>query len=304
MDPVTTGLLVASVLSFFGGVTIVVVNIAQAGFVRAKVSRSLHAIDTVYGVADENDPRSSTVFGQRVARLGRATTPIAVLKGLRRRLDLAGNPPYWTVDRIFEIKGLGLIVLGFLGVVAGVLFGSAGGAIVGGIAGAALGYFVPDIIVYDLAERRQDAIRRTLPDILDTLVVSVEAGLGFDAALAQVTRYGRGPLSGEFARLVQEMQIGRSRVDALRALAARTNVVELRAFCAIVVQATELGVPMAAVLREQSTEMRVKRRQRAEEVAQKVPVKILFPLIFFLLPPLFIVVLGPGLLNIIDLMSS
>ena len=123
-----------------------------------------------------------------------------------------------------------------------------------------------------------------MPDILDMLTVSVEAGLGFDAALAQITRYGRGPVAGEFARVLQEMQIGRSRVDALRALGQRTNVAELKSFCAIVVQASELGVPIANVLREQSKEMRIRRRQRAEELAQKVPVKILFPLIFCLFP--------------------
>jgi tight adherence protein C len=138
-----------------------------------------------------------------------------------------------------------------------------------------------------------------MPDILDVLTVSVEAGLGFDAALAQITRYGRGPLAGEFARVLQEMQIGRSRVEALRALGARTNVTELKSFCAIVVQASELGVPVANVLREQAKEMRIRRRQRAEELAQKVPVKILFPLIFCLFPALFIVVLGPGVINIV-----
>jgi tight adherence protein C len=177
------------------------------------------------------------------------------------------------------------------------------GALIGGFAGAVVGFFIPDLVVYDLSERRQDRIRRTLPDILDTLTVSVEAGLGFDAALAQITRYGRGPLAGEFARVLQEMQIGRSRVEVLRALGQRTTVQELRSFCAIVVQASELGIPIANVLREQSKEMRIRRRQRAEDLAQKVPVKILFPLIFCLFPALFIVVLGPGMINILDVFS-
>jgi tight adherence protein C len=240
------------------------------------------------------------VLGNRIAQLGRAATPRFALTGVRRRLDFAGNPPYWTVDRIFEIKGLGLVVVGVLGVVLGFLLGGPAGAFVGGLSGAVLGFFLPDVILYDVSERRQERIRHTLPDILDTLTVSVEAGLGFDAALAQVTRFGRGPLAGEFARVLQEMQIGRSRVESLRALGARTNVTELRSFCAIVVQATELGVPIANVLREQAREMRIRRRQRAEELAQKVPVKILFPLIFCLFPAVFIVVLGPGMINILD----
>ena len=105
------------------------------------------------------------------------------------------------------------------------------------------------MIVYQLAYNRQEKIARTLPDILDTLTVSVEAGLGFDAALSQITRYGKGPVAGEFARVIQEMQIGRSRVDALRGLGQRTNINELRSFCSIVFQATELGVPIANVLR-------------------------------------------------------
>jgi tight adherence protein C len=295
-------LLVGAVVCFFTGVAIVVANVAGASFGRAGVSRSLNSIDAVYSAtAEQLGERGNTVFGPRIAQLGRVATPGVALTRIRRRLDYAGNPLLWTVDRIFELKGLGLILAGVLGVVLGVFFGGLVGALLGGLLGAALGFFAPDIVLHDISERRQDTIRRTLPDILDTLIVSVEAGLGFDAALTQVTRYGRGPLAGEFARVLQEMQIGRSRVESLRALGARTNVNELRSFCAIVVQATELGVPIANVLREQSREMRIRRRQRAEELAQKVPVKILFPLIFCLFPAVFIVVLGPGMINIIDL---
>jgi tight adherence protein C len=226
-------------------------------------------------------------------------TPPTVMSWLRRRLDYAGNPPFWTVQRVFEIKGLGLVLLGAAGATIGLGLWGPAGAVVVAVIGAGLGYVIPDALVYDLSVRRQDRIRRTLPDILDTLTVSVEAGLGFDAAVAQITRYGRGPLAGEFARVLQEMQIGSSRADALRALGRRTNINELRSFCAIVVQATELGVPIANVLREQSKEMRMRRRQRAEELAQKVPVKILFPLVFCLFPALFVVVLGPGIINIL-----
>jgi tight adherence protein C len=304
MDAFFAVVLVGAVVAFFAGVAIVVANLAGASFGRAGISRSLHSIDTVYGAtADDDGIRGNTVLGNRIAKLGRAATPRMALSGIRRRLDYAGNPPFWTVDRVFEIKGLGLIAAGVVGVVLGVLTGGGVGGFVGGLAGAAFGFFVPDLILFDLSQRRQGTIRHTLPDILDTLTVSVEAGLGFDAALAQVTRYGRGPLAGEFARVLQEMQIGRSRVEALRALAARTNVMELRSFCAIVVQATELGVPIANVMREQAREMRIRRRQRAEELAQKVPVKILFPLIFCLFPAVFIIVLGPGVIHILDVFS-
>jgi tight adherence protein C len=294
---------IASVLAFFVGLTIVVVNVANASFGRAGVSKGLSSIDAIYGANADPDKLAAPGVSNRMAQLSRAATPGRALEYLRRRLDFAGNPPYWTVDRLFEIKGLALIVGLLVGLAFGFVIGGAVGAVLGLVIGAPLGFFVPDIVLYDVSERRQDRIRRTLPDILDTLTVSVEAGLGFDAALGQITRYGRGPLAGEFARVLQEMQIGVSRMDALRALGLRTNIVELRSFCAIVVQATELGVPIANVLREQSKEMRIRRRQRAEETAQKVPVKILFPLIFCLFPALFIVVLGPGVINIANVLD-
>ena len=304
MDLVMIGLLTVAVVAFFTGVTILVANITGATLSRAGVSRGLNTIDRVYAAATiDGAERGGNLIGNRIGQLGRATTPRGALARIRRHLDYAGNPPYWTVERVFEAKGLGLIVAGLFGAVLGLLSAGVLGTIVGGLAGAAVGFFIPDIVVYDLSQRRQQRIRHTLPDILDTLTVSVEAGLGFDAALGQVTRYGRGPLAGEFARVLQEMQIGRSRVEALRALGGRSNVIELRSFCAIVVQATELGVPIANVLREQAREMRIRRRQRAEELAQKVPVKILFPLIFCLFPAVFIVVLGPGVINMIDLFN-
>ena len=183
----------------------------------------------------------------------------------------------------------------------GLLFGGGLGALIGGLVGRRLGFFVPDLVIYDLAERRQEKIRQTLPDILDTLTVSVEAGLGFDAALAQITRYGRGPLAGEFARRAPgdaDRPVARRR--AARARPADQASTSSKSFCAIVVQATELGIPIANVLREQAKEMRIARRQRAEEMAQKVPIKILFPLIFCLFPAIFIVVLGPGVIRILD----
>jgi tight adherence protein C len=297
--------LLGAAAALFVGVLVVVATVASASFGRAGVARGLQAIDKVYGARrarprEEQSDRSFAPVANRMTQIGRAATPPRALAMVRRWLDLAGNPPYWTVDRVFEIKGLGLLVVGGLGVILGLLFGGGVGALIGGLAGAGIGFYIPDVVIYELAERRQHKLRQTLPDILDMLTVSVEAGLGFDAALAQITRYGRGPLAGEFARVLQEMQIGRSRVDALRALGLRTKVQELKSFCAIVVQATELGIPIANVLREQAKEMRIARRQRAEELAQKVPVKILFPLVFCLFPALFIVVLGPGVIRILD----
>ena len=129
---------------------------------------------------------------------------------------------------------------------------------------------------------------------MDLLTISVEAGLGFDAALSQVAKNTEGPLAGEFFRVLQEMQIGKTRAEAFRALAERTTVPELRAFVSSLVQADQFGIPIAKVLREQSKELRVKRRQVAEEKAQKVPVKIMVPLVLFIFPVIFIVILGPA----------
>jgi tight adherence protein C len=305
MDLFTVVLMTVAVVAFFVGVAIVLANIAVSTVTRTGISRGLSSINSVYGAGRADGGRVAPLpIGGPMTKLGRVATPGTALARLRRWLDYAGNPPYWTVDRVFEIKGLGLIVFGMAGAIIGLLFGGGLGALAGGVVGAVAGFFAPDLIVYQLAYNRQEKIARTLPDILDTLTVSVEAGLGFDAALSQINRYGRGPVAGEFARVIQEMQIGRSRVDALRGLGQRTSIHELRSFCAIVVQATELGVPIANVLREQAREMRIRRRQRAEETAQKVPIKILFPLIFCLFPAIFIVVLGPGLINIMSFLRN
>jgi tight adherence protein C len=306
MGIMNTGLLIGAVTLLFLGVFALVVVLMSASFGRVGVARGLQTIDRVYAAGaqqlptDENGERYVPVGPNGLARLGRATTSSGGLDRLRRWLDYAGNPQYWTVQRVFEIKAVALLLTAIVGAAVGLFAGSVLWAVIGGVAGLVIGYFLPDVIIYDLATRRQQKLRSTMPDILDTLTVSVEAGLGFDAALGQLTKYGRGPLAGEFARVLQEMQIGRSRVDALRAMSRRTKVTELRSFCAIVVQATELGIPIANVLREQAREMRVKRRQIAEEIAQKIPVKILFPLVFCLFPALFIVVLGPAALNIMD----
>ncbi|MGW5195003.1 type II secretion system F family protein [Kribbella sp. NPDC004138] len=227
-------------------------------------------------------------------------SPSGITATLRRRLDLAGNPSAWTPDRILAAKGLGLFVFGGLGVAYGLR--SVGLLIVAAALAGAAGFFLPDVLLYNAGVKRQEKLQRALPDALDMLTVCVEAGLGFDAALAQVARNTTGPLAAEFSRVLQEMQIGKSRSQALRSLTDRTTVPELRSFVSALVQAGELGITIADVLREQAREMRLRRRQRAEEKAQKVPVKILFPLVFCLFPSMFIVIIGPGMISIAHLL--
>lgn len=234
---------------------------------------------------------------QRFGALARRLTPANYGRSLQRRLDLAGNPRSWTADRVLAFKGIGLILGLGLGVLAGAKHGI--GVLIFPVIGGLFGFFVADIWVRNLGERRQVLIRNGLPDAIDMMTVCVEAGLGFDAALSRVAVNLEGPVASEFARVIQEMQFGKSRTDALRSLVDRTDVPELRAFVSSLVQSSELGISVGDVLREQAREMRVKRRQRAEEKAQKLPVKILFPLLLCLLPALFVVVLGPAVLDLI-----
>jgi tight adherence protein C len=240
----------------------------------------------------------------RLTSLGRRFTPNDASSRLRRKLDLAGNPTGWDSDRILAFKMLGLLVGAILGFVVPLLSGNIAWAILFGVALAALGFFLPNIVLHQSAYDRSETIQRELPDALDLLVISVESGLGFDAALAQVARNTQGPLAEEFFRVLQEMQLGTGRSDALRALADRTDVVDLRGFVTAMVQADAFGIPIANVLRIQAREMRIRRSQRAEETAQKVPVKILFPLIFCILPSLFIVILGPAAIQIMTSFSG
>jgi tight adherence protein C len=158
--------------------------------------------------------------------------------------------------------------------------------------------------LYQRAYERTDQLQKSLPDALDLLTISVESGLGFDAALAQVARNTDGALADELARVLQEMQIGMGRGTALRALGERTKVDDVKGFVSAMVQADALGIPIAQVLRVQSREIRTKRRQRAEEKAQKVAIKILIPLIFCILPCLFIAVLGPAGLAMVSAFSG
>lgn len=262
---------------------------------RATAAGSLALIETSYSAAvvSKTDVAASPSWLRSIAlRL----SPAGVAQHLQHRLDLAGNPPTWTPDRVLAAKGLGLLLGGALGALLGVR--SVGFLITGLVLGAVFGFFLPDLLLLNAGQKRQTHIRRALPDALDMLTVCVEAGLGFDAALAQVARNTNGPLAQECARVLQEMQIGKSRNEALRALTYRTTVAELRAFVSALAQAGELGVPIASVLREQAREMRLRRRQRAEEQAQKVPVKILFPLIACLFPAMFVIIIGPGAISI------
>jgi tight adherence protein C len=168
----------------------------------------------------------------------------------------------------------------------------------------ALGFFLPDIMLKNKAQKRQDLIQKTLPDVLDQITVGVEAGLGFDAAMSRAAKSNEGPLAMELMRTLQHVQAGLSRAEAMRGLANRNKVPELRQFVGAILQAEQYGVPMAQVLRVQAAEQRRRRRQRAEEKAMKLPVKVLFPLVLCILPTLFIVLIGPAVISIANGVSG
>ncbi|WP_220388043.1 type II secretion system F family protein [Ornithinimicrobium cerasi] len=167
-----------------------------------------------------------------------------------------------------------------------------------------LAWFLPEVLLYNTGIKRRAAIQKALPDTLDQMTIAVEAGLGFESAMAHVARNGAGPLSEELIRTLQDIQVGQPRRDAYQALADRSPEPDLKRFLRAIIQAERHGVSVARVLATQASEMRLKRRQRAEEKAMKIPVKVVFPLILTILPVLFIVVMGPGVLNIIDAFSS
>jgi tight adherence protein C len=167
-----------------------------------------------------------------------------------------------------------------------------------------LGFFGPDAWLSRKVEERRAAMQRSLPDVLDLLVISVEAGLGFDSALARVVSTVPGALTEEFFRMLQETRVGVSRRDAMRHLMERSDLDELRSFLLAMMQAEAFGVAIARVLRVQADEMRVKRRQRAQEKAFAAPVKIVFPLVFCIFPALFIVLLGPAAIQISETFST
>jgi len=280
---------------------------------RAGVNRSIAVLEALTAAPDEMKVELEPNFSDRVLfpllsraqTMGRRLTPEDANDRIREKLDLAGNPPGWTVERVMAGKvvgfAAGLVVSLTLALIMGLSFLTTLGVVV---VASLLGYTAANMYLYQQAHDRSEKLQRSLPDAIDLLTISVESGLGFDAACAQVSKNTDGPLADEFARMLQEMQIGRGRSEALRSLAERTNLPDLRSFVSAMVQADAFGIPVGQVLRVQSSEIRVKRRQWAEEMAQKVPVKILVPLIFCILPCLFIAVLGPAGISMMENFSG
>ena len=227
----------------------------------------------------------------------RAMTPAGIIESLERKIMVAGRPPAWPVERVLAAKAVLFIVCAILGALYFFSKGTTTSMFLG-LGLAALGFFTPDLLLYSRGQERQKAIVIELPDTLDQMTIAVEAGVGFESAMARAARSGRGPLAQELMRTLQELQVGVSRSQAFRNLADRTDVADVRHFAVAVIQADAYGVPIADVLRVQAGEHRMKRRQRAEEQAMKIPVKVIFPLILCILPTLFIILMGPAAIQI------
>jgi len=228
-------------------------------------------------------------------------TPAKKRVDLEKKLLLAGKPLnlnssefislYYSMTVFFGLIGSGLAFMVRLTVAA---------QIVCGFWGLILGYFLVEFYLKMKTKNRQEQISKDLPDVLDLLTVSVEAGLGFDSALQRVVQKVKGPVGLEFSLALQEIKMGKQRRDALKDLSSRTGVEELNTFISAIIQADQLGVSIGNVLRLQSAQLRNARRQRIEEKAMKAPIKMLLPMVFFIFPTIFIVILAPAAIQLIE----
>jgi tight adherence protein C len=226
-------------------------------------------------------------------------TPANTIEDIRHKLELAGRPYNWGPTEFFGFRVLGGVVLGVFAFLL-LWMGKQSFQIhlIGTIVGAALGFMLPVLWLSGKIRRRQDEIIKALPDALDLLTICVEAGLGFDAAMAKVAEKWENELSRAFGRVIHEIRLGKLRREALREMEHNVGVTDVTSFVAAVIQADQLGVSMSKVMRIQSEQMRIKRRQRAEEKAHQAPIKMLFPMVFLIFPSIYIVLLGPAVLVI------
>ena len=245
---------------------------------------------------DDDDSRS------RLYEVARRLTPVGTVRRLEKLSIRAGRPRGWSIQRLVVAKIVVPLIVVLLGLALLrtnpeplLLLLTLGTAVVC--------YFLPELLLQSRGQERNDEIALELADTLDQMTIAVEAGLGFDAAMARAGRNGTGPLAQELIRTLQEIQVGQLRRTAYENLAQRTDVPDLRRFVRAIIQADAYGISVADVLRTQASEMRLKRRQRAEEKAQQVPVKVIFPLLVCILPVLFIVLLGPTVINMMEAFS-
>lgn len=310
----STSLLIVGAIAVFLAVFAVAYSVQSIVAERRQAYRTIQAIRAVElrpadlrnrELARPARDRLIKPFYNAALGLTRRFTPAGATDAIRRKLIQAGSPFGWDADRVLVAKVAGLAGGAVVGLLFLAIFSFAWPLrVLAFVLISLFGYWLPNIILTNAVQRRQTEVRNALPDSIDLLTICVEAGLGFDAAMAHVSKNTTGPLADEFYRTLQEVQLGRSRNEAMRNLADRTNVPELRAFVLAMVQADVFGVSVADVLRVQAKDMRVKRRQMAEERAMKVPIKVLFPVLFCIFPALFVVILGPAIMRITEVFAK
>lgn len=302
MDPIS--LIIAFMV--FGAVVFGMLGLAASGQSQAAVTARQRLEGFKRAGVDLEQPQQAAPFSKRVVGpivsgltgAARSLLPTAMLKGVERQLIYAGEPMnmqgFLTMVVVSTAAsiGFGLMLLA----VAGASMGPIGFVIAGVL--ALVGIYLPFYLVGSRARQRQNAIIKSLPDAFDLVTTSVEAGLGLDAALAKVSEKVKGPFADELKHALRDVTLGKQRRDALRELGERTGVPDLITFVNAVIQAEAMGSSIGQVLRVQADQLRVRRRQRAEEAAYKAPVKMLFPLVLCIFPTLFIVILGPAVITV------
>ncbi len=240
-------------------------------------------------------------FLKRVSALAGRFAPGSNAQNIAAKLAMAGNPRNLTVETFLGLKVVACVAFALLALAAQFLLPpliAAPTVIMTSfytLLALVAGFFFPDLWIKDEIRKRKKAIQKVLPDTIDVLSISVEAGLGLDAAMSRICQKSQNPLTLEFEKYLTEMRLGKSRREALRQIQARTGVDDLNTFVGAIIQADQLGVSIAKILRVQADQLRTKRRQRAEQLAQKAPLKMLFPMILFIFPSLFVVILGPAI---------
>ena len=287
--------LFVGVLMIAGSLTAFAVSLDFGTSTRGLVRARLRRTNLPFAAPATKDKKQLVVRTNQLGLVRLFIRPTG-LEQLERNLVLAGKSSTWRISTLVMLKVIGpaLLFLPFL------LWVRTGPSVVrvGLMIGILLvAYALPNIIVKGRATERQQQILQELPDVLDQVTISIESGLGFEASLARVGQNGKGALASEVARVVQDSRLGMSRRDAYQALADRTDVDDLKRFLKSIVQAEEFGVPISKVVRTQADELRTKRRQRAEEKAAKVGLKLLFPMLFCMFPVLFILILTPAIVN-------
>ena len=296
--------LALGVFGFIAATALLVYVIVQSTGTRPEIERALQRLDhdiEQWARRKKHQEPEEPLYLQLLHAanpIGRRIVLPSSIKEIEQNITYAGNPMLWNLENILAMKVFSVVG----GALAGWLLTMQGSesALILGITIAVVGYEIPDFVIRSMASSRQQSLLRALPDTLDLLTVTVEAGLAFDAAVSQVTANTSGPLASELQRYLQEKHIGMSAREALESLARRTTVEELRSFTTALLQADKIGISIGPVLRELTSEMRIKRRQRAQEKAQQVPVKILIPMILFIFPVFMLVILGPAVLNAME----